>query len=351
MREIEQRTLTTPRLTTQVRIVGDPTADDEAVVFLHGNLSDSQAWHEQLGRLPEGFVGVAPDLRGYGHTEPAPVDATRGVGDWVDDLRALVEELGLGAVHLVGHSLGAGPVYGYALAHPDAVRSITLVAPVSPYGYGGTFADGRPCHPDHAGSGAGAVNPELIERVRDGDRGEDSPFSPRNVVRTLYFPSPDVVREEDVLVEGILATRVGDDHWPGDAATSEHWPGVAPGTRGVLNAISPRHFDVSAFADAPRATTPLAVPVLWVRGALDAIVSDTAMTDLGYLGSIEAVPGWPGADVYPPQPMVGQTRDVLERYAAAGGSYREVVYDDAGHFPYVQHPDAFAEALAEHLRA
>ena len=32
------------------------------------------------------------------------------------------------------------------------------------------------------------------------------------------------------------------------------------------------------------------------------------------------LPGWPGADVYPVQPMVSQTRGVLDRYASAGGS-------------------------------
>jgi len=49
----------------------------------------------------------------------------------------------------------------------------------------------------------------------------------------------------------------------------------------------------------------------------------------------------------PAQPTVSQTRAVLERYAAAGGSYREVVYDNCGHCPHVERP---AEVAAELVR-
>jgi pimeloyl-ACP methyl ester carboxylesterase len=86
-----------------------------------------------------------------------------------------------------------------------------------------------------------------------------------------------------------------------------------------------------------------------VRGDADAVVSDTSAFDLAFLGQLGAVPGWPGAEVCPPQPMVGQTRAVLERYAAAGGSYREVVLPGVGHSPHVERPQEFAVALLEHL--
>jgi pimeloyl-ACP methyl ester carboxylesterase len=43
--------------------------------------------------------------------------------------------------------------------------------------------------------------------------------------------------------------------------------------------------------------------------------------------------------------MVGQTRAVLERYAATGGSYREVVYDGCGHSPHVERPTEVATEL------
>ncbi|GAA4497671.1 alpha/beta hydrolase [Actinoallomurus oryzae] len=310
------------------------------VLFVHGNLSDGSAWREQLGLLPAGLRGIAPDLRGFGGGRPEPVDATRGVGDFRDDLVALLDDLGLGAVHLVGHSMGGGIVMDLAARHPGRVRTITLVAPVSPYGYGGTRDDGTPCAPDFAGSGGGTANPGLVAAIRAGDRTDADPLSPRNVVRTLYFSEPAAVRNEDELLAGILGARIGDDHYPGDATPSPHWPGTAPGTRGVLNAISPKYFGWQDFPE-----SGCRAPVLWIRGDRDAIVSDTAMTDLGHLGALGMVPGWPGAEVFPAQPMIAQTRRVLERY----GDYEERVMTGTGHFPYAERPEEFATLLHAHL--
>ena len=57
-------------------------------------------------------------------------------------------------------------------------------------------------------------------------------------------------------------------------------------------------------------------PVLWLRGADDVNVSDTSLYDLAYLGSIGALAGWPGEQAWPAQPMVAQTRAVLDGYPA-----------------------------------
>jgi pimeloyl-ACP methyl ester carboxylesterase len=56
-------------------------------------------------------------------------------------------------------------------------------------------------------------------------------------------------------------------------------------------------------------------------------------------------------DVYPPQPMLGQIRAVLEKYAAVGGSFREVVIEDAGHVPFIEKPEEVNAVLHGHLRS
>ena len=71
---------------------------------------------------------------------------------------------------------------------------------------------------------------------------------------------------------------------------------------------------------------------------------------MGTLGGLGAIPGWPGADVFPAQPMVSQTRAVLEQYAAAGGQYAECVMTDVGHSPYLEKPDEFNRMFHEHIR-
>ena len=47
--------------------------------------------------------------------------------------------------------------------------------------------------------------------------------------------------------------------------------------------------------------------------------------------------------------MVTRTRAVLDRYAATGGAYREVLLPGVGHSPHVERPQEFAVALLEHL--
>lgn len=110
------------------------------------------------------------------------------------------------------------------------------------------------------------------------------------------------------------------------------------------NAPSPKYLHQGMFADIdPRP------PVLWIRGADDQIISDTSFFDIGFLGQVGAVPDWPGAEAFPPQPMVSQIRAVLDRYAAHGGRYREIVLPDCGHSPHVEKPEAFTEAFLAFL--
>jgi len=338
----------TSRLTVNVLSVAG-RGDGPAVLFVHGNVSSSLFWQPMMLALPEAYRPLAIDLRGFGDTDPEPVDATRGVRDWADDLAAVVDTLGLEAVHLVGWSMGGGVVLQYLVDRPGThrVASLTLVDPVSPFGFGGTRGlDGTLCDPWGAGTGGGGANPEFVERLAAGDRGDESPLSPRRVLLAHYVKPPHVPEHLDIFVESMLSTRIGDDHYPGTSRAVEAWPGFAPGDRGVLNTMAPTVFriaDLSGVEPKP--------PVLWVRGADDVIVSDTSLYDLAYLGSLGAIPGWPGEQTWPPQPMVAQTRSVLLGYAAGGGRFREVVIEDAGHGPHLDQPEKFLAELRDHLAA
>jgi pimeloyl-ACP methyl ester carboxylesterase len=340
----------TSRLTQQVLHAEgvDPAGPGNAVLFVHGNVSSAAFWQPQLLEAAPRWRALAVDLRGFGGTDPLPVDARRGVRDWSDDLAALVDALGLDRVHLVGWSMGGGVVLQHLLDSPQRVASVALVAPVSPYGFGGTTgSSGDRVHPDGTGSGGGAANPAFVAALAAGDTTADTPASPRTVLRSFYVAPGALPLDpalEDVYVASMLTTRTGADHYPGDAVPVEAWPGSAPGERGVLNALAPTVFDVSGLPDL--AVRP---PVLWVRGELDQIVSDTSVFDLAFLGSVGAVPGWPGEAAFGPQPMVTQMRAVLDRYAASGGRYREVLLPGVGHSPHVEAPREFAVALGEHL--
>jgi pimeloyl-ACP methyl ester carboxylesterase len=346
---VEATDITTSRLRTRVLQAGPAGAP--TLVLLHGNVSSARFFAETMAVLAERFRCVAPDLRGFGGAEPAPVDATRGVRDFSDDVHALLAETGLVAggrrVHLLGWSLGGGVALQYAIDHPGTVASIVAESPMSPYGFGGTRDTvGTPCWPDCAGSGGGTASPELIRRIAAGDRSRDDPASPREMLTKLYgrppFQLPPGV--EDALVEEILKMAIGDTHYPGDARTSANWPYTAPGEHGVNNAISPRYCDLSGFADVPDRPG-----VLWIRGDADQVISDASLVDLGNLGALGAVPGWPGARVFPAQPMIHQIRGVLDHYAAAGGRYTEHVLTDCGHSPHLERPAEFHAAVTRFL--
>ncbi len=341
-------TVETPRLRTLVRSAGP--ADAPLLVLVHGNVSSSVFFDHLIASFSDRYRVIAPDLRSYGGSEPKPIDATRGVRDFSDDLASLLETIAPGRkAHLLGWSVGGGVIMRFAIDHPEAVASLILESPMSPYGFGGTKdVDGTPCYPDFAASGGGTANPDFVRLLSAKDRGEGDASSPRNILNTYYFKPPFRVapEREETFVDAMLEMTVGDGAYPGDMTTSENWPTLAPGSQGMNNAISPKYLDVSAFA-----AIDARPPVLWIRGADDQIVSDTSLFDFGFLGQLGAVPGWPGAEVFPPQPMVSQLRAVLDRYAAGGGEVSEEVLPECGHSPHIEQEERFIALLGEFLAA
>lgn len=343
---VRERALETARLRTRILEAGDP--EGEPVLFLHGNVSSATWWEPVLTRLPDGHRAVAPDLRGYGDADPdRHVDATRGMADHVEDVSALIDALGIGDFHIVGSSLGGVVVWsmmGSDLA--DRLLTVTQVAPGSPYGFGATKGvDGEPVNDDYSGSGGGLINPEFVERIEAGDRSTESPFSPLSALASITV-NPLEANVESRLLDSLLATHIGPKDYPGDVEPSSNWPFVAPGEWGSSNALSPKYLTglVDCILDQPRKA-----PVLWIRGDSDVVVSDGAASDPGTWGPRGLVPGYPGPDAYPSQPMLAQIRSFLDRYAASGGAYEEVVIEDCGHIAYVEKPKEFTALLGEHL--
>ncbi len=342
---VRSRTVRTSRLLQHLYESGPE--DGEPLVLIHGNASSARFFEDLMAAMPEWRI-IAPDMRGYGASEVRRVDATRGVRDYADDIHALIETLGIPRFHLLGWSLGGVIVMQYVIDHPERVQSLTLHASGSPYGYGCTHgADGQPNCDDFAGSGGGLINPQVRAAYAAKDFTADSPFTARSTLRQHIVKPPFLLppEREDVLVEQMLLMAIGDEYYPGDGVPSPNWPFKAPGRYGPNNALSPKYLNLSGLADVRDGPS-----VLWVRGADDALVSDAAMADPGALGKLGLIPGWPGEEVYPPQPMLAQLRAVLDRYAANGGRYREEVLADCGHSPLLERPAEFQALFRAFLR-
>ena len=129
-----------------------------------------------------------------------------------------------------------------------------------------------------------------MERLRAGDRSEDGDVAPRNVMNSSYWRvgHREPPEREEMLLGEILKSVIGDDGYPGDTTTSPNWPGVAPGTRGILNALSPKYCNWAGIVDLDPKP-----PILWTHGAQDIVVADGSPWEMGTLGSLGAVPGWP----------------------------------------------------------
>lgn len=337
----------TPRLKMHALFSGPQNGTP--VLFIHGNAASSTFWEEIMLKMPDDYRCIAVDLRGYGDTEDKPIDATRGMGEWAEDVLAFVHKPNLGKYHVVGHSLGGAMLFTLIAADSENIISATLVDPGSPYGFGGTKdEDGTPCYDDFAGSGGGIVNPDFPRLIAEGDRSTDNPqASPRVVMNSFYWKPPFVPEREEDLLSSLLTEKIGPERYPGDFVSSPNWPNVAPGKWGPLNAASPKY--VGDSVDRFLAVSPKP-PILWVRGDSDQIVGDDSLFDFGTLGQLDLVPGWPGADVFPPQPSLKQVRKVLGTYQSQGGSYKEVVIADTGHCPYIEKPDEFMQEFLAFLR-
>ena len=200
--------------------------------------------------------------------------------------------------------------------------------------------------PTGRGTGGGTGNPEFTSLLASGDRSADSQVSPRNVMTSSYWSSEYTLPadREEILLDEVLLTVTGDDGYPGDLTPSDNWPNVAPGTRGILNALSGKYCNwvgVVDMADKP--------PVLWTHGSNDIVVADGSLWEMGSLGQMGIIPGWPGEDSFPPQPMVSQIRDVLDRYADNGGRVEAEMFDGSGHGPHIDAAERWSERFFDFL--
>ncbi len=98
-----------------------------AILLLHGWMATAALnWYGSLGYLGRYFHAVAPDLRGHGREgRGAPPFTVEGCAD---DLAALIRELSLGQVIVVGYSMGGAIAQMLARRHRDVVRGLVLCA-------------------------------------------------------------------------------------------------------------------------------------------------------------------------------------------------------------------------------
>jgi len=102
---------------------------DRLALCLHGFPESRFSWRFQLPLLAQmGYRAWAPDLRGYGETEPKPQDvASYRIERLVEDVAALIDASGAKQVTLIGHDWGAGVAWAFAANNVRPLERLVIM--------------------------------------------------------------------------------------------------------------------------------------------------------------------------------------------------------------------------------
>ncbi len=104
------------------RIYYESVGEGEPLVLVHAGIADSRMWESQLAAFADSYRVIRYDMRGFGRTA-----MVEGPFSHHEDLRALLDALGVERAHLVGCSMGGGAVFDFALEYPQRAGNLVLV--------------------------------------------------------------------------------------------------------------------------------------------------------------------------------------------------------------------------------
>lgn len=240
--------------------------DGVPVLFIHGFPLDRTVWRQIVSSLT-GYQRIAPDLRGFGLSHP-PEDG-QSIGDYADDLVALLDLLGVHRAVVCGHSMGGYIAFELVRRFPMRVGGLILM---------NTRADAD-------GPEARVRREELVRQVQE--RGTHS------------------------LVDAMLPKLLSPDGLAG-------MPGVVSAVRAMISAASPAGVTSALRAmkergDSTPSLSDIGVPTLVVAGRDDQLVSleqSQAMAERIRGAQLKVIPG--AGHLVPMEQPVATTRVVAE---------------------------------------
>jgi haloacetate dehalogenase len=103
------------------------------LILMHGYPQTHMAWEKVAPALAERFDVIVPDLRGYGDSDAPADDAdhlTYAKREMARDIVGMMDGLGIGRAHVLGHDRGARVTYRLAIDHPDRVLRLGIIEAV-----------------------------------------------------------------------------------------------------------------------------------------------------------------------------------------------------------------------------
>ncbi len=93
------------------------------VLLIHGGLVDSRMWDDQVATLSAGHCTIRYDQRGFGRSAAAKTAYSP-----VEDVKALLDKLGVRKAVVIGLSYGGQVAIDFALEHPDRVLALVTAS-------------------------------------------------------------------------------------------------------------------------------------------------------------------------------------------------------------------------------
>ena len=122
MSNIQSKTIKVDGLDVRYYMAGQ----GEPLVVIHGGGGDARTWRHNIAELAENYTVYAPDLPGYGGSQP--LDGAYYIPELAEFVDKFARSLGLEKFNLVGHSLGGGIALDYALKSPHKIKKLVLVS-------------------------------------------------------------------------------------------------------------------------------------------------------------------------------------------------------------------------------
>src|SRR5699024_6441831 len=95
----------------------------EVIALFHGFTSTQNTWNKLVSKLSEQYQVLTIDLPGHGQTQ---IKQGKTMRDFSDDFKALLDELNIKKIHLLGYSMGGRTALSFAHYYPQMIQSLIL---------------------------------------------------------------------------------------------------------------------------------------------------------------------------------------------------------------------------------
>src|SRR5256885_13840436 len=110
----------------------DPWKVAPTVLLIHGFAETSEAWRAWVPHLARDYRVLRIDRRGFGKSDPMPVDFAWSLDRMVDDTVSFIEAHAATGAHVIGCKIATPLSIRLAVKRPDLVKSLVLCGGPAP---------------------------------------------------------------------------------------------------------------------------------------------------------------------------------------------------------------------------